>query len=42
MKDDWKVFANCRWNPENGEWEMMKRDIKYVYEEASDHELLGG
>ena len=27
MKDDWKVFANCKYDPEKGEWEMMKRDI---------------
>ncbi len=28
MKDDWKCFANCRWNPETNDWEMMKREIK--------------
>ena len=27
MKSDWKCFANCRWNPETGEWETMKREI---------------
>ena len=27
MKDDWKCFANCKYNPETGEWKMMKRDI---------------
>jgi adenylylsulfate reductase subunit A len=27
MKEEWKCFANCRWNPETGEWEMMKREI---------------
>ena len=27
MKEDWKCFANCKYNPETGEWEMMKRDI---------------
>ncbi|MBN2699580.1 MAG: adenylyl-sulfate reductase subunit alpha [Bacteroidales bacterium] len=27
MKDDWKAFANCRWNPETGEWEMVKREV---------------
>ncbi len=27
IKEDWKVFANCTWHPETGEWEMMKRDI---------------
>lgn len=26
-QEEWKCFANCRWNPETGEWEMMKRDI---------------
>jgi adenylylsulfate reductase subunit A len=31
MKDDWKVFANCRWNPDSGDWEMMKRDIINIY-----------
>jgi adenylylsulfate reductase subunit A len=27
MKDDWEVFANCKWNPETGEWEMIKRKV---------------
>ena len=27
MKEDWEAFANCRWNPETGEWEMIKREI---------------
>jgi adenylylsulfate reductase subunit A len=27
MKEDWKCFANCRWEPHTGEWEMVKRDI---------------
>lgn len=27
MKEDWKVFANCRWDPDSEEWEMLKRDI---------------
>ncbi len=26
-EDEWKCFANCRWNPETGEWEMMKKDV---------------
>ena len=42
MKKDWQCFANCIYHPHNGEWEMVKRDIKYVYPEAADHELLGG
>jgi adenylylsulfate reductase subunit A len=28
IKEEWKCFANCRWNPETGEWETMKRGIK--------------
>ncbi|MFH2050482.1 MAG: adenylyl-sulfate reductase subunit alpha, partial [bacterium] len=31
MKDDWAVFANCKYNRASGEWEMMKRDIKYIF-----------
>jgi adenylylsulfate reductase subunit A len=27
MKEDWEAFANCRWDPETGEWEMIKRSI---------------
>ena len=27
MKDDWKVFANCKWDPKTDKWEMMKREI---------------
>lgn len=27
MKEDWEAFANCRWDPETGEWEMIKRDL---------------
>jgi len=27
LKEDWEVFTNCKWNPETGEWEMIKRDI---------------
>ena len=27
MKEEWKCFANCRWNPETDEWEMSKRDV---------------
>ena len=28
LKNDWEVFTNCRWDPESGEWNMIKRDIK--------------
>jgi adenylylsulfate reductase subunit A len=27
MKDDWKVFANCKWDPKTDKWEIMKREI---------------
>jgi len=27
MKDDWLVFANCKWDPKADKWEMYKRDI---------------
>ena len=25
--ENWNCFANCRYNPETGEWENMKREI---------------
>jgi len=28
MAEDWKCFANCRWDPETSEWEMMKKEVK--------------
>lgn len=31
MKDDWKVFANCKYDPANGEWEMIKRPIYQIF-----------
>jgi len=31
MKEDWKAFANCKWNPETGEWEMVKRDVIEIF-----------
>ncbi len=32
MKEDWLAFANCRWDPATGEWEMKKRPVKYIHE----------
>ena len=26
-ESNWKCFANCKWDPKSGEWEMIKRDI---------------
>jgi adenylylsulfate reductase subunit A len=31
MKDDWKVFANCKWDPKSGEWEMSKRPVHEIF-----------
>jgi len=27
MKDDWKVFVNCRFDPATGDWEMSKKPV---------------
>jgi len=27
MKEEWEAFANCRWDPETGTWEMIKREL---------------
>jgi adenylylsulfate reductase subunit A len=39
---DWHKFANCKYDPKTGEWEMIARDIKHVFPLPKDHELLGG
>ncbi len=26
-EQNWKCFANCRWDPATGEWECMKKDV---------------
>jgi len=31
MKKDWEVFANCKVDPQTGEWEMIKRPIHSIY-----------
>jgi adenylylsulfate reductase subunit A len=41
-EDNWHVFANCKWNPGSGEWEMIKRPMLHVYPQPQEHELLGG
>lgn len=28
MKEEWRVFANCRWDPDTDRWEMIKRAIE--------------
>ena len=32
MKDDWKVFANCKCDPATGEWEMIKRPVYQIFD----------
>ncbi|MFC1554583.1 adenylyl-sulfate reductase subunit alpha [candidate division KSB1 bacterium] len=27
IKEDWKVFANCTYHPDSGEWEMLKKPV---------------
>jgi adenylylsulfate reductase subunit A len=39
---NWHVFANCRFDPKSGNWEMVKRPILHVFPQAKEHELLGG
>ena len=29
--ENWLAFANCKWDPKTGEWEMIKRPVKYIY-----------
>jgi adenylylsulfate reductase subunit A len=41
-ENDWHAFANCRWDPDKDEWEMIKRPMKHVYPQPQEHELLGG
>ena len=41
-EENWKCFANCRWTPSTGEWEMIKRPIIPIYGDIPEHELLGG
>ncbi|MFC2119531.1 adenylyl-sulfate reductase subunit alpha [Bacteroidota bacterium] len=40
--ENWDAFANCKYDPKSGNWEMIKRPVQRIYAEASDHELLGG
>ncbi len=36
MKEDWEAFANCRWNPETNEWEMIKRKVPALITEPAE------
>jgi adenylylsulfate reductase subunit A len=28
--ENWLAFCNCKYNPETGEWQMIKRPVKYI------------
>ncbi len=30
-QDNWLAFANAKWDPATGEWEMIKRPVKYMF-----------
>ena len=31
MKQEWEVFANCKYDPKTDNWEMIKRDITKIF-----------
>ena len=39
---EWHCFVNCKYDPNTGKWEMMKRPILHIFPQAKEHELLGG
>jgi adenylylsulfate reductase subunit A len=39
---EWLCFANCKYDPNTGKWEMIKRPILHIFPQAKEHELLGG
>ena len=39
---EWHCFVNCKYDPNTGKWEMMKRPILHIFPQAQEHELLGG
>jgi adenylylsulfate reductase subunit A len=39
---NWHKFANCKFDPKSGNWEMLTREIKHIFPLPKDHELLGG
>ena len=41
-EEEWTVFANCKYDPKSSKWEMIKRPVLHIFEQAKDHELLGG
>jgi len=41
-EQNWRVFANCRWDPATGQWQMFTRPILSIFPQLKEHELLGG
>lgn len=41
-EQNWHVFANCKYDPQKGEWQMFTRPIMHVFPQPKEHELLGG
>jgi len=41
-EEKWHCFANCRWDPDKDQWEMIRRPMLHIYPEPKEHELLGG
>jgi adenylylsulfate reductase, subunit A len=41
-EEKWHVFANCRFDPKSGNWEMKTRPILHIFPQPKEHELLGG
>ena len=39
---NWVVFANCKYNPATGDWQMISRPVLHIFPQPKDHELLGG
>jgi len=39
---EWHCFVNCKYDPNTGKWEMMKRPILHIFPQPKEHELLGG
>lgn len=33
-ENNWLAFANTKWHADSGEWEMIKRPVKYIFKEA--------
>jgi adenylylsulfate reductase, subunit A len=41
-EEKWHVFANCRFDPQSGNWETRTRPVLHIFPQPKEHELLGG